>query len=256
MGQKISSKYFTPPLTRAEKDVFYACLGLSELSFRFIELAGDQLLRGRCVGSAPTKVMLDLPKNFSNQSPQPFEVVVHYPKETLLVKPIRERSTLWEEVFPSPFNRLSALFERDDTVHIEVRPEEFLNQLKAWSSALALFEERMSMTELSCLHVKGPEFSCSLLFHFVRHRLVRVGAAGFLGELAEKYEKRELDARFLRDSFGTSVTFFCFEPPRDVEPKERLGALALQLQSALDDKRCLVGGPSPGDAATSSELGL
>lgn len=253
-GQSFS-RSFGMVLCEADRKELLTSLGLGSLSFELIERSGKRMLRGRRVNNGMVEALLAVPKGNVTELDLP-RVTIWYPEEELLVQPLSGVPALWELIFPQPFGRLYRVIQHSAQIRVEVSSQDFRHQLEGLNSVLRQLEDRFSMTELSCLYIKGANGSFPLLLQFVRHRLSGAGTAGSLGDLAELFEIGGLTSEDLHDWFGTNVTYLHFEPPSDVSPPNRLAALAEALEGAMGDEKRLLGGPRPGDAATSYELGL
>lgn len=106
------SKFFTPPFSKADRDAFFDCLGLSMLDFMFVEMSGSLVLRARQFVGAEAEALL-LPVSLEANDPRMEHerlLIARHPNQLLEITPIHKATTLWEEVFPYPFNLIGAHF--------------------------------------------------------------------------------------------------------------------------------------------------
>lgn len=200
----IQAKYFTPPLNDFDRKRLFASLGLANLEFIYVETLSKVLLQIIEVkGTDQTHILR--PAVFEELSQAFGEIpIVHYrhgSSHYLDQRSISATPTLWEVLFPFPFNQLSSS-------QVQILPEAWANGIRKLYGSLAELENKMSETELSCLWVQGVSESMPILFHYVRKRRVRVGTCKQLESLRDEFLAGHLSSELLKSRFGTQTSFF------------------------------------------------
>jgi hypothetical protein len=205
---KALSKFFTPPLTREDRDAFYRCLGLGAFEFFFVETFGPLTVRAISMHGLRRRALLSL-GTIEGGLPV---LRLEHPAQQLPEEPIQLPRTLWEEVFPYPFSLMGRLFGPQADAGLTLTPPSTKAQLKLLWEAFNRLEEAMAATEVSCLWIRGgptgDPVELPILFHHVRRRRVRVGTAPHLLELGGSYRRGTLTPDALREHFGTHSAFF------------------------------------------------
>ena len=222
------------------------------LDFMFVEMSGTLVLRARQFVGAEAEALL-LPVSLEPNDPgTEYErlLVARHPNQLLEITPIQKVTTLWEEIFPYPFNLIGTQFAGGQGPQLIIWPQTWKQELISLWEALAELEERMSHTEVSCLWVKGVRNELPVLFHFVRRKRIRVGTDPHLYGLSEKYKSGALTPQSLQEHFGTRAAFFYLDL-KDGPPCLSLPGLVAKLRAMLLEPRTAVI-PAPSPAFTPS----
>ena len=108
---KALSRFFTPPLSRRDRETFYLCLGFGEFEYYFLEACGPLVLRAkRMQGLTGTTLLSATLAGAPSLSPL---VMRRYDSQQLPEESVQRSLSLWEEVFPYPFSLIGRLFAED-----------------------------------------------------------------------------------------------------------------------------------------------
>lgn len=245
---KPGSKFFTPPLSSRDRELFLRCLGLDALKVFFLETTGHCILRSLEVTGASLMPRLDpmtLDTSLASLSPL---LWLKDPPSHLKLQPAQPTCSLWEELFPYPFSLFPLAFHRDTNDSLEIRPVDLKEALSYLMSALLQLESHLSATELGFLWMRRSGVELPLLFHFVRGKRVRLGVAPHLAELGT-------DPVTLKASLGTQVSLLRLDWEEDAQPglssaSTSIRKAASTLQKLLDSCGKTSTGGSPRHSMT------
>lgn len=173
---RVSSKFFTPPLSDASRWALLNSLGLSHFNFQVAEVWEEKVLSVKRFCGERSVVLLDgldtagLARNISEQE-TPLAIFRHSKSALGSDTVCRERS-LWGDLFPSPLNRFQ---DPLPDIELEFFPHSFGVQLEKVAKFLLELEKLLSSAEFSLLEIRKEGRSDTLCFHYVRGRRMRVG---------------------------------------------------------------------------------
>jgi hypothetical protein len=206
---RASSKFFTPPLSNAERITLFDVLGLSALDYRFMECSPTLVLRvleyGN--GTAAPKVQPWLLADWETRGGD---------ENPLILKRISgwalEKRGVWAEsfgatLFPFPFSLIGNALSTPSKEGMMLFPVSFENECKRLWAAFERLEVRLSEGEIGFLWIANENKRFPLIVHTVRQKRVRVGTARRLEEVGRAYEEGNLTDQMMHAYFPTRVSF-------------------------------------------------
>lgn len=230
------SRYFTPPMSSAQRWLFLEMTLLSHLPIQFKEVNEAQELYIQ--ESLEGKVRSLSPRGYRETNPTLREVRIQVNDWSNTQKTGSATSqSYFFEVAPYPFNLLflSKNCGLGTKSLLDFSPNDFAAQIDAFGRAVKRLETEMEESELCLLWVKRDEARLPLLFHFVRRRLVRVGSLPELLDIGLKFDRGMLQPEDLRQFFGTQTNLFSLDFSRTYLEIPSLSALQNCWERTLNE---------------------